>query len=191
MGQKASFNRQSHSLVLETLRKFSSTALVSQNLQIQEGRVFELLANLYGYVTKYLTYQQKEEIARIYTLFPDQTGTFQICSKVSLDLDIEDTYKDLCQRYQYHIRNKLLKKELSVAAQDFVKATWNSMSVMQIINASINSPNQRDPNLLRLDGEKDLLKLSLDVIRLLPRAPTADPQSNASQHHGIDMTLIE
>lgn len=119
---------------------------MSQNLQIQEGRVFELLANLYGYVTKYLTFQQKEEIARNYSLFPDQTGAFQLCTKVSFDLDIEDTYKDLCQRYQYHIRNKLLKKELSVAAQDFVRATCNSMSVMQIINTSMNSPNQRDPD---------------------------------------------
>jgi hypothetical protein len=164
---------------------------VSQNLQIQEVRVFELLANLYNYVTKYLKYQKKEEIARIYTLFPDQTGAFQLCTKVSLDLDIEETYKDLCQRYQYHIRNKLLKKELSVAAQDFVKATWNSMSVIHIINNSMRSPTQRDPDLLRLDGDKDLVKLSQDVIRLLPRAHIADPQSNASQQLGIDLTLIE
>ena len=97
--------------------------MVSQNLQIQESRVFELLANLYGYITKYLTYQQKEEIARNYMLFPDQTGTFQLCLKLSLDIDIEDIYKDLCQRYQFHIRNKLLRKELSMAAKDFVMAT--------------------------------------------------------------------
>jgi hypothetical protein len=62
-------------------------------------------------------------------IFPDQTGTFRLCSKVNLDLDIEDIYKDLCQKYQFHIRNKLLRKELSQAAKDFVKATWNSMSV--------------------------------------------------------------
>ena len=78
-----------------------------------------------------------------------------------------------------------------MAAQDFVKATWNSMSVIHIINNSMRSPIQRDPDLLRLDGDKDLVKLSLDVIRLLPRAPIADPQSNASQQLGIDMTLIE
>lgn len=126
---------------------------MSQNLQIQESRVFELLANFYGYVTKYLTYQQKEEIARNYMLFPDQTGTFQLCSKLSIDLDIEDTYKDVCQRYQFHIRNKLLKKELSMAAKDFVTDTWNSMSVMQIINTSMTYLSQRDPNLLRLEGE--------------------------------------
>jgi hypothetical protein len=125
-------------------------------------------------------------------LFPDQTGTFQLCLKLSIDLDIEDTYKDLCQRYQFLIRNKLLKKELSMSAKDFVMATWNSMSIMQIINTSMASLTQRDPNLLKLDGEKDLLKLSLDVIRLLPRAPTmADPQSSASQSQNIDLTLIE
>ena len=109
-------------------------------------------------------------------LFPDQMGTFQLCSKLSLDLDIEDTYKDLCQRYQLHIRNKLLKKELSMAAKDFVMATLNSLSVMQIVDTSMASLTQRDPNLLKLDGDKDLLKLSLDVIRLLPSAPSmADP----------------
>lgn len=56
----------------------------------------------------------------------------------------------------------------------------------------MTSLTQRDPNLLKLDGDKDLLKLSLDVIRLLPRAPTmADPQSSASQSQNIDLTLIE
>ena len=109
-------------------------------------------------------------------IFPDQTGTFQLCSKLSLDLEIEDTYKDLCQRYHFHIRNKLLKKELSKAAKDFVNVTCNSMSIIQIIDSSMTSLNQRDPNLLKLDGVKDLLKLSLDVIRLLPRVPEmSDP----------------
>jgi hypothetical protein len=56
----------------------------------------------------------------------------------------------------------------------------------------MSSLAQRDPELLKLDGEKALLSLSLDVIRLLPRPPAiADPQSNAPQSLSIDLTLIE
>jgi hypothetical protein len=88
-------------------------------------------------VTKYLKFADKVEIEQNWKLFPNQNGVFSLASTLAIDQGIEEPYKDLCKRFHYDIKDKLLSLELVEAAKEFVKNHWLPEKAIEIIKSSL------------------------------------------------------
>ena len=97
----------------------------------------ELLKNLYKYIKTFFTVEKKQKFEQTYKMFPDQTGMFQLAKDLNIDIGIEDAYKELCDKFNFKIANRLVMKEMQKAVRGFINSEWDHSKVFEIINKSI------------------------------------------------------